>query len=272
MQPRPCPPMKFCDLKQLSSGSFGQVFTAQESDTGRELVIKRVPNDQRRVEKEINAYKRMPRGKGLPDFLGHHSTANHSYLIFGRIEGTDLQQLMQRIQGQMSESTIRCLMRSVVSTLLNCHNLGVAHRDIKLENIMVNNSLDSAVLIDFGLCTFFERTPEGTEILTEDFCGSIEYLAPEIICRSPHEASRSDIWSLGVVFFTLVYGRFPFAVVDSLSRRRNPFGSFRESVSLPDDIEVSAEIKDLLNGMLMYDWKKRMTTKEVAEHVWLSTN
>lgn len=105
-----------------------------------------------RVERELTAYKRGRGSKGIPDFLGYHSTVNHSvrlrewtcrlmsmqYLIFGRIEGLDLQQFMQQREFKpLEEHLVKRIMQSVINTVLYCHSLGIAHRDIKLENVMI---------------------------------------------------------------------------------------------------------------------------------------
>lgn len=136
---------------------------------------------------------------------------------------------------------------------------------------MVSPSLDQAVLIDFGLCTLFEQTEDEKEgVITDDYCGTVEYMAPEIVWNQPYQASKSDVWSLGVSIFSLIFGRFPFTVADHLSSKKNPFGSFREYVTLPSSEDhISRELKSLLCGMLRFEWEKRLSSRSVAAHPWL---
>ena len=87
------------------------------------------------------------------------------------------------------------------------HSLSIAHRDIKLENIVCDEDLNNIKFIDFGLCIDMNEE-EGQ--LSKEFCGTMHYMPPEILQNRPYEPKNADIWSLGVVLYKLSFDRFPF--------------------------------------------------------------
>ena len=85
------------------------------------------------------------------------------------------------------------------------HERGIAHRDIKLDNLLVTENLDPKV-IDFG---FSMKTKEGTRL--KDYCGTPAYIGPEVLKRKPYLPNPCDVWAFGVLCFKMVAGFFPFS-------------------------------------------------------------
>ncbi|PRP79393.1 CAMK family protein kinase [Planoprotostelium fungivorum] len=279
---RPLDASRFNTLAHLSSGSYGEVFTAADlENNNKEVVIKKIPktNSNRRVKNEIEAHEKIPQSKkGLVKFHGSFESRNHLYLVFDRVRGGDLFALMEHNGFRpLPEFMVLRILRSVVNTLVHCHNHGVAHRDIKLENILVDPHVTSAVLIDFGLCSFFTSSG-ANESLTEDLCGSLEYIAPEVIFQKPLQASKTDSWALGITMYCLLFGQFPYAVTDALQRGEDPYGQeTAPSVPLPknsmeDGIQVSEELRGLLSGLLRFDPQSRTTVQAASQHPLLKKN
>ena len=101
--------------------------------------------------------------------------------------------------GPLKEGEARIVMRVLLETIRECHKRCIFHRDIKLDNIMfrtAENRLEDVVLLDFGLSIFAPAD------LAESNVGTQEYMSPEILNRTPYSA-KTDIWSLGVVFYGL---------------------------------------------------------------------
>jgi len=199
---QPLDSARFHSLQYLTKGSYGQILVAQDhSNPSKEVVIKKIPKtgETQRIACEILANRHIPlSNKGMCKYHGFFESNNSVYLVFDRLRGGDLFQLMERREFvPLPEAVIRSIMNRVLRTLVHAHNHGVAHRDVKLENIVVDSHLKNAHLIDFGLCSFFE-IQNGRETLSTDRCGSIEYLAPEILKETPFEATKVDAWSFGV--------------------------------------------------------------------------
>jgi serine/threonine-protein kinase HSL1, negative regulator of Swe1 kinase len=95
--------------------------------------------------------------------------------------------------------------RQILLALAYLHSVGVAHRDIKLENILVTADRKVAKLCDFGLATFFSAGDKCAE-----YCGSPHYAAPEILMGTPYNPAATDMWSCGVVLFAMVFAVMPF--------------------------------------------------------------
>jgi len=267
---------QYHSLRFLTEGTYGQVFIAQDQ-TGKEVVIKKIPKNKepQRIINEIIANRSIPQTKrGICQYHGFFESANCIYLVFDRVKGCDLFQLMeQREFSPLPEAVIRRIMQTLLPSLVHCHNHGVAHRDVKLENIVVDAHLTHAVLIDFGLCSFFQMD-SGRESLTTDCGGSLEYIAPEVLWQRPFQATPVDAWSLGITIYCLVFGQFPFNVTDSLAQGCDPWSmNGQECVALPEDdesmgISASPGLRHVLSGLLRFDATKRCTLRTAAEHPW----
>ncbi len=105
----------------------------------------------------------------------------------------------------MHEIEAKYLFKQVVSALYYCHQRNVTHRDIKLENILLNEAKTQVKLIDFGFSTCI---PNDKKIKL--FCGTPSYMAPEIVSKKEYCGPPADVWALGVLLFALLCGRFPF--------------------------------------------------------------
>mmetsp|Transcript_37933 Transcript_37933/g.27921 ORF Transcript_37933/g.27921 Transcript_37933/m.27921 type:complete len:151 (+) Transcript_37933:241-693(+) len=137
------------------------------------------------------------------------------------------------------------------------HSKSIAHRDIKLENVLVDQKSKQVKLIDFGFCS---QSQQKLRI----FCGTPSYMSPEIVSKREYFGPSSDIWACGVLFFALVCGTFPF---------RSPFEKElylkiqRGQYSFCNNI-VSEEGKQLVGRMLVTDPKKRITAEDILLHGW----
>ena len=104
----------------------------------------------------------------------------------------------------LSESEAIPLFRQLVSAMAYCHTKGISHRDLKLENILVTPQ-NLIKIIDFG---FSVKTKQ--EGKCQVFCGTPAYMAPEIITRSEYFPPPTDVWALGVIFYAMLCGAFPY--------------------------------------------------------------
>ncbi|KHJ84117.1 kinase domain protein [Oesophagostomum dentatum] len=124
-------------------------------------------------------------------------------LVMEYASGGELYDYVSRF-GSLPESEARRIFRQITSAVLYCHKHQVAHRDLKLENILLDQD-NNAKIADFGLSNYF-----GNKTLLTTFCGSPLYASPEIINGTPYKGPEVDCWSLGILLYTLVYGSMPF--------------------------------------------------------------
>ncbi|PRP89274.1 hypothetical protein PROFUN_02148 [Planoprotostelium fungivorum] len=239
----------------LGTGSYGQVFVALDSDTQQPVAIKVVGNqtNAHRIDNEIKANSIVSGVRGICPFRGHFRNNQETCLVFDRILGIDLFQLLEsRNYRPLPELRVRKIMSRVAHALSECHRRGVAHRDIKLENIMIDDQ-DRGTIIDFGLASFIDSV-DGKEMATRDLCGSMEYMAPEFVLQKSIEASKTDAWALGVTTFALLYGAFPYATEELGDVIEN------QCVDIPakaDGVRISEDMRRILSKLMTIDPARR---------------
>ncbi|XP_053210141.1 ruvB-like 1 [Panonychus citri] len=147
------------------------------------------------------------------------------------------------------------------------NNLGIAHRDMKVENILFNTEMECK-LTDFGFARVCFDLSTGLLRLSETFCGTEPYYAPEIIEREPYNPFLADVWATGVVLFAMLNNRFPYHYQDLKVMLKQQYGhSYKWRAGVEE--ATSKDCKDLLWKMLEGDTKKRLNMNEVMDHPWL---
>ena len=146
------------------------------------------------------------------------------------------------------------------------HLNNVTHRDLKLENLLLArpNDISSVVIADFGLA----RKSKNARQVFSTQCGTHSYVAPEILLGKPYSPAV-DVWSMGVILYTLLIGSFPFAHDDQQSLFRL-ICSGKVDDSQPEWKQISDDVKDLLKGLLDIDPKKRLTAADALNHTWFT--
>jgi serine/threonine protein kinase len=188
------------------------------------------------------------------------------YLIMELMEdGTDLLSLVME-RGTFCEQDTREVFTRLLRALEHCHKKGIAHRDVKLENMVVSNSEDisSVKLIDFGLAGVV--TPE-KPFLTER-CGTPAFAAPEVLRRRPAYDTRCDLWSAGTALYTLLCGEPPFKAenLPELVRKIHKCALVFDD---PAWALVSPEAVDLVKRLLTPDPDKRISLSQAFQHPWI---
>ncbi|KZO98244.1 kinase-like protein, partial [Calocera viscosa TUFC12733] len=116
------------------------------------------------------------------------------------------------MSGRMVQPEIYCVFRQICDGVAYLHSTGLAHRDLKLENCVMTNG-NVVKLIDFGTATPSYHPDKGV-ILSSGLVGSDPYVAPEVIRGEMYDARRADVWSLGIIFLSMMLRRFPWALAD----------------------------------------------------------
>nr|CAH7735491.1 unnamed protein product [Callosobruchus chinensis] len=189
-------------------------------------------------------------------------------ILFDRYaENGDLLDFIKK-NGVVPEQQTKIWFRQMAGGLHYLHAMNVAHRDLKCENILLSRRFN-VKLADFGFARFCVDSCN-RRILSQTYCGSAAYAAPEVVSGTPYNPKLSDIWSLGIILFIMLNASMPFD--DSnlrklLKDQMTKNWVFRSRVR--DTLSSSA--KSLVRHLLEPDITKRLTLDRVIQHEWLRT-
>src|SRR3989338_1046158 len=194
----------------LGSGSSAEVYSATQRHrmfaTKSSFALKVVPSHKQKEFAQERAVLTKLQHPHIPRLLFSASLANSSFLLaleLGR--GGNLLSLGEK-EAPLPEPQAALILFQVMSAVVHAHQNGVAHRDIKLENIVfLDAARRSVLLIDWGISAFFSTS----SFLTED-CGSLHYAAPALLRCRPYVGPEVDAWALGVLMYTMLTGSFPY--------------------------------------------------------------
>ncbi|XP_045663587.1 ribosomal protein S6 kinase alpha-5 isoform X2 [Ursus americanus] len=266
-------------LKVLGTGAYGKVFLVRKisgHDAGKlyamkvlkkaTIVQKAKTTEHTRTERQVLEHIRQS-----PFLVTLHyafQTETKLHLILDYINGGELfTHLSQR--ERFTEHEVRIYVGEIVLALEHLHKLGIIYRDIKLENILLDSN-GHVVLTDFGLSKEF--VAEEAE-RAYSFCGTIEYMAPDIVRGGDSGHDKAvDWWSLGVLMYELLTGASPFTVDGEKNSQAEISRRILKSEP-PYPQEMSALAKDLIQRLLMKDPKKRLgcgprDADEIKEHLF----
>ncbi|XP_073098080.1 ribosomal protein S6 kinase alpha-5 isoform X1 [Manis javanica] len=266
-------------LKVLGTGAYGKVFLVRKisgHDTGKlyamkvlkkaTIVQKAKTTEHTRTERQVLEHIRQS-----PFLVTLHyafQTETKLHLILDYINGGELfTHLSQR--ERFTEHEVQIYVGEIVLALEHLHKLGIIYRDIKLENILLDSN-GHVVLTDFGLSKEFV-SDEGERAYS--FCGTIEYMAPDIVRGGDSGHDKAvDWWSLGVLMYELLTGASPFTVDGEKNSQAEISRRILKSEP-PYPQEMSALTKDLIQRLLMKDPKKRLgcgprDADEIKEHLF----
>ncbi|XP_039249845.2 NUAK family SNF1-like kinase 1 [Styela clava] len=249
-------------VKTLGKGTYGKVKLAIERDTGRKFAVKSIRKDRIKGKKDMKHIRReMKIMSSLhhPNIIQIHEVFENQDKIVIVMEYAPGGELYDHLANKMitSEEESRVFFKQIVSAVQYCHKLGVVHRDLKLENILLGENFQIKIA-DFGLANIFESGQ-----LLETFCGSPLYASPEIVNGIPYVGPEVDSWSMGVLLYALVYGMMPFDGSDYKTLTRQiSHGKYSRQTKYPD-------AADLIGRMLVVDSSSRANIDEIANHHWL---
>lgn len=198
--------------RTLGEGNFGKVKYAKNLDSGDPFAIKIVEKKRvldlkitDQIKREIGTLKLLRH----PNVVRLHEVLASKTKIFMVLEYVDGGELFDRIacKGKLSEAEGRRLFQQLVDGVSYCHSRGVFHRDLKLENVLID-AKGNVKISDFGLSAL-PQDLRGDGLL-HTTCGSPNYVAPEILSNRGYDGTTSDIWSCGVILYVILTGYLPF--------------------------------------------------------------
>lgn len=253
--------------ENFASGCFGKILLARDNED-KQVVIKKlskVSNSSTDVMKEIEAGKAL-RHSNIAKFYEHFSCRENDYLVFERVHGSDLFSIIEK-RGfvPFSNKEAKKIFKQILKAIMYAHENDVVHRDIKLENILMDAS-GKITVIDFGLCDLVKKGNE-----SEKFCGSLDYVAPEVLYKRSYSGFLADSFSLGIVLYALLFAEFPFVTAERVKAIRRGVEPPKICYT-PEKIKkwkVKASAQDLITKMLKPNPSQRLSLEEVKQHPWL---
>ena len=271
--------------RRIGQGAFGKVNLGLNVLTGRVVAIKsfkttpikKFQHKMKKIQYETELMKRFNH-KNITKILEVFNDEEYMLIIMEYINGGNLFSFVKK-RRKLSEKMAKFLFRQIILGIQHIHSKNVVHRDIKLENILID--FDNNVKIcDFGIGKVLENEDE----LLYDKCGTPMYMAPEIILANDDNGYKGfpvDIWSSGITLYIMLSGSLPFNIknknnnkedmaLNSIKDKNNIFLQNQIVNVKPKEIEnISIEAKNLLKGLLNKNPSKRLTCSQILNHPWL---
>ncbi|XP_078675698.1 MAP/microtubule affinity-regulating kinase 3-like isoform X32 [Branchiostoma floridae x Branchiostoma belcheri] len=254
---------KYRLLKTIGKGNFAKVKLARHVPTGKEVAIKIIdktqlnPSSLQKLFREVRIMK-MLNHPNIVKLFEVIETEKTLYLVMEYASGGEVFDYLVA-HGRMKEKEARAKFRQIVSAVQYCHQKRVVHRDLKAENLLLDSDMNIKIA-DFGFSNEF--TP-GNKLDT--FCGSPPYAAPELFQGKKYDGPEVDVWSLGVILYTLVSGSLPF---DGQNLKELRERVLRGKYRIP--FYMSTDCENLLKRFLVLNPLKRGSLEAIMRDRWMN--
>ena len=250
--------------RKIGKGAFGKVNLGLNILTGRVVAIKSFNKDniknelsKKKILYETNLMRKL-RHPSITKILETFESEKYIFIIMEYISGGTLQSFVKK-RRKLNEKTAKIFYKQIIESIKYIHSKNIVHRDIKLENILIdlNNNIK---ICDFGVGIMINQNT-----ILHDQCGTPVYMAPEIIKNNGYIGFPVDIWSSGIALYIMLSGNVPF--------NRGKLNDLQYEIlncPLKNINDVSFEANDLLKGILNKDPNKRFTPDDILNHPWLN--
>ncbi|CAL6301223.1 unnamed protein product [Bathycoccus prasinos] len=257
----------------LGTGNFGQARLMFETKTGKKVAIKYIPRGKKLDENVVRE-------------IHNHAILNHPNIvrfIEVLLTPTDLAivmeyasggELFDRVltNGRMQEDEARYFFQQLISGVDYCHSKGVAHRDLKLENALIDNSHNNTPRLK--ICDFGYSKHSLIDSAPKSAVGTPAYIAPEVLKRQgQYDGRAADVWSCGVTLYVMLCGRYPFEdKTDPKNFRKTVKRILNGEYGFPSKVALSEKCRELLAGIFQVDVAKRLTMEDIKKDEWFNVN
>ncbi|XP_019900282.1 serine/threonine-protein kinase MARK2 isoform X8 [Esox lucius] len=250
-------------LKTIGKGNFAKVKLARHVLTGKEVAVKIIDKTQL----NSSSLQKLFREVRIMKLLNHPNivklfevieTEKTLYLVMEYASGGEVFDYLVA-HGRMKEKEARAKFRQIVSAVQYCHQKCIVHRDLKAENLLLDADMNIKIA-DFGFSNEFVM---GSKLDT--FCGSPPYAAPELFQGKKYDGPEVDVWSLGVILYTLVSGSLPF---DGQNLKELRERVLRGKYRIP--FYMSTDCENLLKKFLILNPTKRGSLEQIMKDRWMN--
>ena len=255
-------------ISMLGNGSFGKVRLYRDRKQKDLLfAIKTMKKENltktyfESIKNEVNILSNLDH-PNIVKYFGVYEDDHYIHILMEYLKGFDLYKIIAlKKYTDFDEKDICEIIYQLLQALSFIHNQGIIHRDIKPENILFANKKDYTTLklIDFGLSTYGDKV--------KNIGGTPYYMSPEMI--DGHSYPQSDIWSIGVIVYLSLTGKYPFEATD----HETLFQVIKKheiNLEILNESECSDEGKDFVMKCLTKDYSKRINTAECLTHPWIT--
>ncbi|KAI3434192.1 Protein kinase domain-containing protein [Psidium guajava] len=257
-------------LKDIGSGNFGVAKLVRDRRSGELFAVKYIERGQKidqHVQREIMNHRSL-KHPNIIRFKEVLLTPTHLAIVMEYAAGGEL---FERIcsAGRFSEDEARFFYQQLISGVSYCHSIQICHRDLKLENTLLDGSPAPRLKIcDFGYSksSVLHSQPKST-------VGTPAYIAPEVFSTKEYDGKIADVWSCGVTLYVMLVGAYPFEDPDDPRNVRKTIQRILGvHYSIPNYVRVSIECKHLLSRIFVANPEKRITMPEIKRHPWFLKN
>jgi polo-like kinase 1 len=254
---------------QLGKGAFASVFKLTCTETNEQFAGKIIPKAQllrSRARQKLMSEIKIHRSLHHTHIVRFHSFFESEDFLFILMElcnNHTLSDLLRR-RKRLTELEAQCYLLQIIDGLQYLHKHQVLHRDIKLGNIFIAENMEIKIG-DFGLAAKLEYEGERKRTV----CGTPNFMAPEILEGKFGHSYECDVWSVGVVLYTLLIGKPPFETRDVQSTyKRIKLNMY----SFPEKIQISEEAKQLISSVLVTDYTRRPNFEQILQSEFFTRN
>uniref|UniRef100_A0A8C1VAZ6 Serine/threonine-protein kinase PLK n=1 Tax=Cyprinus carpio TaxID=7962 RepID=A0A8C1VAZ6_CYPCA len=250
----------YCRGKVLGKGGFAKCYEFTDLSTGKMYAAKIIPHtrvskphQREKIDREIELHRALHH-KHIVHFYHHFEDKDNIYILLEYCSRRSLAHIL-KARKVLTEPEVRYYLRQILSGLKYLHEQEILHRDLKLGNFFINESMELKVG-DFGLAAKLEPV----ENRRRTICGTPNYLSPEVLNKQGH-GCESDVWALGCVMYTMLLGRPPFETTNL----KETYRCIREArYSMPSSL--SAQAKHLISSMLAKNPMDRPHLDDILRH------
>lgn len=263
-------------MHYLAGGSTCSVYLIKDDASGRLLAAKVI--DHSKVQPKF-LHDLLPNELKIVRILNHPNVLktesvlqipNYSIIVSEYAQEGDLLQLLQKCD-QINMVTHRRYFTDCTKGLAYLHSIGIGHRDVKADNVLLFTGGETK-LADFGYAVFLQDD-NGQIKAFQQFCGTPEYAAPEILYHFPYSPAISDCFSLGCLLYLLSTRSLPFGYGAAIRTKTGITAQFERIVKrqwvVQGEIERDNNLKELIDHLLSPNPRTRFTAKQVLAHIWI---
>ncbi|PAN21599.1 hypothetical protein PAHAL_3G479200 [Panicum hallii] len=257
-------------VRDIGSGNFGVARLMRCRATGALVAVKYIERGQKideNVQREIINHRSL-RHPNIIQFKEVILTPTHLAIVMEYASGGEL---FTRIcnAGRFREDEARFFFQQLISGVSYCHSMQICHRDLKLENTLLDGSTAPRLKIcDFGYSksSLLHSQPKST-------VGTPAYIAPEVLMKNKYNGKISDVWSCGVTLYVMLVGGYPFEDPEDPKNFRKTIQKIMGAqYAVPDYVHISPECRDLLSRIFVVEPNLRITIPQIKSHPWFLKN